>query len=94
MFVKLSSFIPANTLSNIFTLENQLLKGDSSELPITNFNSNILNVYYKNGQKYLIASNSNPNYEDEIRCDDKTFKFTGMANKGNWGGGGRGGEVL
>ena len=79
LFVKLSSFIPTNTLSNTFTLENQLLKGDSSELPIANFNSNILNVYYKNGQKYLIASNSIPNYEDEIRCDDKTFTFTGSA---------------
>ena len=80
LFAKLSSFIPTNTLSNTFTLENQLLKGDSSELPITDFNSNILNVYYKNGQKYLIASNSIPNYQDEIRCDDKIFTFTGSAN--------------
>ena len=71
----MGSTIPSNTLSNTFTLENQLLKGDSTELPISNFNANVLNAYYKNGSKYLIASNSVPNYEDEIRCDDKTFTF-------------------
>ena len=79
LFVKMGSTIPSNTLSNTFTLENQLLKGDSTELPISNFNANVLNAYYKNGLKYLIASNSIPNYEDEIRCDDKIFTFTGSA---------------
>ena len=79
LFVRMGSTIPTNTLSNTFSLENQLLKGDSSELPISNFNANILNAYYKNGSKYLIASNSIPNYEDEIRCDQKTFTFTGSA---------------
>lgn len=35
LFVKMGSTIPSNTLSNTFTLENQLLKGDSTELPIS-----------------------------------------------------------
>ena len=79
LYVQMGSAIPSSTLSNTFTLENQLLKGDSSELSIGEFNANVLNAYYKNGQKYLIASNSIPNYDDEIRCDDKTFTFTGSA---------------
>ena len=79
LFVRWDQLFHQNTLSNTFTLENQLLKGDSTELPISNFNANVLNAYYKNGSKYLIASNSVPNYEDEIRCDDKIFTFTGSA---------------
>jgi hypothetical protein len=80
LVVKLTSAIPSTTLSNTFIVENQTLKGNSSELPITKFNANVLNSYYKNGSKYLIASNSIPNYEDEVRCDDKVFTFTGKAN--------------
>lgn len=76
----MTSAIPSTTLSNTFIVENQTLKGNSSELPITKFNANVLNSYYKNGSKYLIASNSIPNYEDEVRCDDKVFTFTGKAN--------------
>ena len=53
--------------------------GNSVESPFNNWFSNVLNAYYKNGSKYLIASNSVPNYEDEIRCDDKIFTFTGSA---------------
>ncbi len=79
LYVKMGSTIPSSTLSNTFTFENQLLKGDSSELSIGEFNANVLNAYFKNGSKYLIASNSIPNYEDEIRCDDKVFTFTGSA---------------
>ena len=85
LFVKMGSTIPSNTLSNTFSLENQLLKGDSSELDISNFNANVLNAYYKNGSKYLIASNSVPNYEDEIRCDQKTFTFSGSATNDIFG---------
>ena len=77
--VKFDSSIPLTTLSNTFVIENQLLKGNSNSLTIDNVNANVLNSYKNNG-KYLIASNSVPNYEDEIRCDDKTFLFSGEAN--------------
>jgi hypothetical protein len=77
--VKLVAPIPTNTLNNTFSLENQTLKGNSGKLPIGNINANVLNAY-KNNNKYLIASNSVPNYDDEIRCDDKTFLFSGSAN--------------
>jgi len=77
--VKMVNAIPSNTLSNNFSLENQLLKGNSNELPIDTINSNVLNSYKKNGS-YLLASNSVPNYQDEIRCDDKVFTFSGSAN--------------
>ena len=77
--VKLTTSIPTNTLSNAFTLENQTLKGNSEKLSIDSINANVLNAYKNNG-KYLIASNSVPNYDDEIRCDNKTFLFSGSAN--------------
>ena len=78
--LKLQTAIPANTLTNEFSVENQLLKGESTLLnSINDFNANILNVYAKEG-KNLIASNSIPNYDDKIRCDNKTFTFNGAAN--------------
>ena len=78
--VKVVTVIPVATLSNEFSVENQLLKGDSNKLTSVNdFNANILNVYAK-GEKNLIACNSIPRYANEIRCDNKTFTFSGAAN--------------
>ena len=78
--VRFSGTIPVATLGQRFSLENQVLKGNSSELPsITTINANVLNTYIKQ-DKYLIASNSIPNYEDEIRSDDKVVSFTGSAD--------------
>ena len=77
--VELGNTVPAATLSQNFSIENQLLKGNSTKLSIRNYNANVQNVYLKE-DKYLLASDSVPNYGDEIRCDDKIVSFTGSAN--------------
>ena len=77
--VELDNVIPTATLSQKFSIENQLLRGNSTKLSVGNFNANVQNVYLKE-DKYLLASESIPNYDDEIRCDDRIISFTGAAN--------------
>ena len=78
--VRLSKPIQTQNLSNNYNIENQILKGNSIEYPnINNINSNILNVFKKN-KKYLVASNSVPNYEDNLNPFKKVYKFSGSAN--------------
>ena len=78
--VRLSRSLQTQNLSNNYNVENQILKGNSIEyLNVNSINSNILNVY-KDNKKYLVASNSIPNYEDNINPFNRIYKFSGSAN--------------
>ena len=78
--IKFNVTIPSIQLINDFTIENQLLKGNSTKYAnLKNITANILNIYKKK-EDYLVASNGVPNYDDDIRPDSKTYTFSGSAN--------------
>ena len=66
-------------LNLYFTVENQLLKGNSTRYPyLTKIQANVQNSYVDFGSETIIASNSLPNYYDELLNPfDKKFTLTG-----------------
>ena len=68
------------SLTKIWDLENQILKGDSSKYPyINNYITNVLNTYVRTRTgDVLVATNSIPSYENkEINPYDRKISYTG-----------------
>ena len=74
--VRVTRLLNANLF---FTVENQVLKGNSTRYPyLTKIQANIQNSYVDFGRETLIASNSLPNYYNEsLNPFDKKFILNG-----------------
>jgi len=73
--VSLSSTIDKD---HTFTIENQLLKGNSTDFTqLNNYVANVQNTYTNFGDAVIVASNSIPYYEVPTNPDDKKITFSG-----------------
>lgn len=81
----LSGNITTAQFSQVWTLENQILKGSSTKYPqLNNINVNVLNVYEKFSGELLVASNSIPNYSSiPTNPYDREVSFSGSAVNDN-----------
>ena len=72
--------ISANlNLNDTYTIENQILKGNSTKYPILKqYFANVQNTYVNSSGDILVSSNSIPNYDNIITNPyDKKIKFSG-----------------
>jgi hypothetical protein len=81
----LSDIILPSQYSLKWTVENQILKGSSTKYPeINNYYANVLNTYEKFDGKFLVASNSIPNFNSvSTNPYNNTVTFSGSASGSN-----------